>query len=152
MVACIYKSPSKWKSPKKGTFPFKWKNIRGNHIRSISLKKLRLVASNKSSFRKQPSMKQYIIFFAHNIKMPNLHLSLDDLKILAKIKDVKGYKIMYQKRLKSSFNESKPMKENNFDSARIEKIKKYFNKLRDRLSKPKIKEIIKDNSRTENKK
>ena len=84
--------------------------------------------------------------------MPNLHLSLDDLKILAKIKDVKGYKIMYQKRLKSSFNESKPMKENNFDSARIEKIKKYFNKLRDRLSKPKIKEIRKDNSRTENKK
>ena len=39
-----------------------------------------------------------------------------------------------------------------FDSARIEKIKKDFNELRDRLSKPKIKEIRKDNSRTENKK
>ena len=30
------------------------------------------------------------------------------------------------------------------DGARIEKIKKDFNKLRDRLSKPKIKEIRKD--------
>ena len=39
-----------------------------------------------------------------------------------------------------------------FNSARIEKIKKDFNELRDRLSKPKIKEIRKDNSRTENKK
>ena len=67
--------------------------------------------------------------------MPNLNLSLNDLKILAKIKDIKGYKSMSEKRLKSSFNESKPVKENNFDSARIEKIKKDFNELRDRLFK-----------------
>ena len=33
--------------------------------------------------------------------------------------------------------------ENYFDDARIEKMKKNFNKLRDRLSKPKIKEIKK---------
>ena len=40
----------------------------------------------------------------------------------------------------------------NFDDASIEKIKKDFNKLRDRLSKPKIKEIRKDFYRIENKK
>ena len=42
--------------------------------------------------------------------------------------------------------------ENNCDDARIEKIKKYFNKLRDRLSKPKIKEIRKELYRIETKK
>ena len=40
----------------------------------------------------------------------------------------------------------------NFDDVKIEKIKKDFNKLRDRLSKPKIKEIRKDLYRIENKK
>ena len=40
--------------------------------------------------------------------------------------------------------------EKNFDDARIETIKKDFNKMRDRLSKPKIKEIEKDLYRTEN--
>ena len=34
-------------------------------------------------------------------------------------------------------------KKNNFDDARTEKIKKYFNKLRDNLSKAIIKEIKK---------
>ena len=49
-------------------------------------------------------------------------------------------------------NESKPVKENNFDGAGIGKIKKDFNKLRDILSKPKIKEVRKDRYRLENKK
>ena len=40
----------------------------------------------------------------------------------------------------------------NFDDARIEKIKKDLNKLRDRLSKPKLTEIRKDLYRIENKK
>ena len=44
------------------------------------------------------------------------------------------------------------MKEKNFDDARIKKIKKGFNELRDRLSKPKIKEIRKDLYEVENKK
>ena len=44
------------------------------------------------------------------------------------------------------------MKEKNFDDARIKKIKKDFNELRDRLSKPKIKEIRKDLYEVENKK
>ena len=42
--------------------------------------------------------------------------------------------------------------EKNFDDARIGKIKKDLNKLRDRLSKPKLTEIRKDLYRIENKK
>ena len=54
----------------------------------------------------------------------------------------------------SSINESEPVKESekNFDDPRIKKIKKDFNKLTDRLSKPKIKEIRKDLYIIENKK
>ena len=53
---------------------------------------------------------------------------------------------MSEERLISSINESEPVKksEKNFDDARIEKTKKDFNKLKDRLSKPKLKEIKKD--------
>ena len=66
---------------------------------------------------------------------------------------------MSKDRLLSAINESEPVKEyeKNFDDARIEKIKKYFDKLRDRFSKPKIKENrrnfyeIKKNSYTKNK-
>ena len=57
-----------------------------------------------------------------------------------------------KEKLISSINESKPVKEKNFDDARIKKIKKDFNELRDRLSKPKIKEIRKDLYEVENKK
>ena len=66
--------------------------------------------------------------------------------------NIRGYEIMSQERLVSSVNESKPVKEKNFDGARIEKIINYFNELRDRLSKPKIKVIRKDLYKTENKK
>ena len=48
-------------------------------------------------------------------------------------------------------NQWKKVKKKN-DAARIEKFKKDFNKLRDRLSKPKIKDIRKDLYRIENKK
>ena len=67
---------------------------------------------------------------------------------------MKGYKSMSKERLLIILNELEKVKEseNNFYNARIEKIKKYFNKLRDRLSKPKIKEIRKDLCRTKNKK
>ena len=51
--------------------------------------------------------------------------------------DISGYKSMPKERLISSINES--VKE----SERTEKIRKDFNELRDRLSKPKIKEIRK---------
>ena len=49
-------------------------------------------------------------------------------------------------RLVSSINEPESVKESekNLDSARTERIKKNFNKLRDRLTRPKIKENRKD--------
>ena len=84
-----------------------------------------------------------------------VNLSLNDLKTIFKKKTgIKDYKSMYEERLLSVLNESKLVKENgkNFDDARIEKIKKDFNKLRDRLSKSKTKEIRKDLYRIENKK
>ena len=60
---------------------------------------------------------------------------------------VKGYKSML-----SSINESMKENEKNFDDARMEKIKKGFNELRDIPSKPKINEIREDLYRIENKK
>ena len=84
--------------------------------------------------------------------MPNVSLSLDDLRKLAKIKGIRGYKSMSEERLISSINESVKESEKNFDNERIKKIKKDFNKLRDLLSKPKITEIRKDLYKIENKK
>ena len=84
--------------------------------------------------------------------MPNVSLSLDDLRKLAKIKGIRGYKSMSEEKLISSINESVKESEKNFGNERIKKIKKDFNKLRDLLSKPKIKEIRKDLYKIENKK
>ena len=86
------------------------------------------------------------------MKMPNINLSLNDLETFEKIKGIKGYKSMPEEKLISSINESVKESEKNFDDARIEKIKKDFNELRDRRSKPKIKEIRKNLYRIENKK
>ena len=60
-----------------------------------------------------------------------VNLSLNELKT-----GIKGYKSASEERLLSVLNESESVKENetNFDDARIEKIKKDFNKLRDILS------------------
>ena len=55
---------------------------------------------------------------------------------------------MSEERLVRELNKSELVKE----SARIKNIKKYFNVLRDRFSKLKIKEIRKDFYRTENNK
>ena len=68
------------------------------------------------------------------------------------MRNIRVYEIMSQVRLVSSINESKPVKEKNFDGARTEKIINYSNELRDRLSKPKIKVIRKDLYKMENKK
>ena len=76
----------------------------------------------------------------------------DELKQIAKLRGIKDYKSMSKERLISSINESKTVKENNFNGARTEKIRKDFNELRDRLSNPKIKEIRKDLYKIENKK
>ena len=75
-----------------------------------------------------------------------IKLTSDELKAIAEIRGIRGYESMSEERLLSSLNESESVKESdkNFDDASIEKIKKEFNKLRDRLSKPKIKEIRKE--------
>ena len=64
-----------------------------------------------------------------------VNLSLNELKTVAKIRGIKGNKSIFEERLLSVLNESQAVKEseNNFDDARIEKIKKDFNKLKDRL-------------------
>ena len=83
-----------------------------------------------------------------------LKLTSDELKAIAEIRGIRGYESMSEERLLSSLNESESVKESdkNFDDGSIETIKKEFNKLRDRLSKPKIKEIRKDLYRIKNKK
>ena len=83
-----------------------------------------------------------------------VNLSLNELKTISKIRGIKGYESMSEERLLTVLNESESVKEieKNFDDARIEKIKKDFNKLRDRLSVPKTKEIKRDLYRMQNKK
>ena len=74
-----------------------------------------------------------------------LKQALNELKQIEKMRGIKGYKSMSEERLVSSIKESESEEEseNNFDGSRIKKIKKDLNKLRDRLSKPKIKVIRK---------
>ena len=97
----------------------------------ISLRKLRLIASNKRSFKKQPSKRQISKkhFFVYSAIMENL--TLDELKTISEMRDIISYESVFRERLISSINESKAMKEKNFNDARIEKIKKDFNKLSD---------------------
>ena len=72
--------------------------------------------------------------------MPNL--SLHELKQIAKMRRIKGYKNMSKERLLNALDESESAK--SLNNAKIEKIKEDFNKLRDRFLKPKIKEIRKN--------
>ena len=76
------------------------------------------------------------------------------MKTIAKTRGIKACKSTSEERLLSVLNESESVKESgkNFDHARIEKIKIDFNKLRDTLFRPTIKEIRKDLYRIENKK
>ena len=65
---------------------------------------------------------------------------------------IKGYKSMSKERLLSALDESESVgSENNFNNARIKKIREDLNKLRDRFLKPKIKEF-RNLSEMENKK
>ena len=83
--------------------------------------------------------------------MPNL--SLNELKQIAKIRRIKGYKSMSKEMLLSALDESESAGSgNNFNNARIKKIREDFNKLRDRFLKPKIKEIRRNLYEIENKK
>ena len=73
-----------------------------------------------------------------------LNLSLNELKLVAKSRGIKGYKSMSKERLLRDLSESELVEsENNFDNERLKKITKDFNELRDRSSKPQIKDIRK---------
>ena len=79
--------------------------------------------------------------------MPNL--SLNELKQIAKMRRIKGYKSMSKERLLNALDESESAK--SLNNAKVEKIKEDFNKLRNEL-KPKIKQIRKNLYETKNKK
>ena len=82
--------------------------------------------------------------------MPNL--SLHELKQIAKIRHIKGYKSMSKERLLSALDESESAwSGNNFNNARIEKIRD-FNKLRDRFLKLEMKETRRNLYEIKNKK
>ena len=80
-----------------------------------------------------------------------LNLSLNELKQMAKMRRIINYKNMSKERLLSALNESE-RSVNNFNNARIKEIREDFNKLRDILLKPKIKEIRRNLDEIENKK
>ena len=74
-----------------------------------------------------------------------LNLSLNELKLVAKSKGIKGYKTMSKEILLSALSELELVeKENNFDDKRLKKIRKDFNEFSAKFSKPQIKEIIKN--------
>ena len=83
-----------------------------------------------------------------------LNLSLNELKQITKMRRIKGYKSMPKEKLLSALDESieSTGSKNNFNNARIKKIREDFNKSRDKLLKPKIKEIRRNLYEIENKK
>ena len=81
-----------------------------------------------------------------------VNLSLNELKLIAKSRSIKGYKRMLEHELFSSPNASESLKESaknfddpkpktNFSKARTEKIRKEFNESRHKFYKSKINEI-----------
>ena len=91
----------------------------------ISLKKYRDWLPYKKQIQKN-------IFFCSYYK--NAKTNIKWIESNCKNGRIKGYKSMSEERLVSSINESEWLKESeeNFDGARIEKIKKDFSKLRDK--------------------
>ena len=74
--------------------------------------------------------RNYIKFFfaLHSIRM--LNFSLNELKQIAKVRRIKGYKDMSQERLLYALD--KPESAKSLNNTKIEKIKEDFNKLRDK--------------------
>ena len=73
---------------------------------------------------------------------------MEELKAIAKIRGIKGYKSMSEGELLNVCNLLKPVKKGkkpktNFSKTRIEKTRKEFNESRHKFSKLKIKEIRK---------
>ena len=82
-----------------------------------------------------------------------LNLSLNELKLVAKLREIKGYKSISKERILRALSESESVENRkNLDNTRIKKIREDFNKLRDRFLKPKIKEIRRNLYEIENKK
>ena len=93
-----------------------------------------------------------------------MDLSTKELKAIAKIRSIEGYKSMSEDELLSSLTSSKAVKKGkkpvkkckkpktNFLKVRIEKIRKEFNESRNNFSKLKIKEIRENLYETENEK
>ena len=79
-----------------------------------------------------------------------LNLSINELKLVAKLRGITGYKSISKERLLSALDKSESA--GNLDNARIKKIGEDFNKLKDRFLKPKIKEIRRNLYEIENKK
>ena len=85
--------------------------------------------------------------------LKGLGLSLEDLKAIAKVRDIKGYESMSEGELLSAITPSKKAKKatkkgkkqkKSFSKARIKEIREEFNELRYKFSKLKIKEITKN--------
>ena len=90
--------------------------------------------------------------------LETLRLSLEELKAIAEIRGIKGYKSMSKGGLLSALTPSKQAKKGkkktktDFSKAKIEKIRKEFNESRSKFSKLKIKEIRKNLYEIENEK
>ena len=72
-----------------------------------------------------------------------LNLSLNELKLVANSRGIKGYKSMSEERSLSALSKLVESK-NSFYDGRLRNIRKDLNELRDRFSKPRIKEIRKN--------
>ena len=82
-----------------------------------------------------------------------LNLLLNELKLIARSRHIKGYKSMSKERLLSALNESQLVEsEKNLDIARIKKIGEVFNESEDKFLKPKTKETSRNLYEIENEK
>ena len=85
--------------------------------------------------------------------MLKLNLSLKELRLIAKSRGIKGYKSISKEKLLGALDDSELAESgNNFDNARIKKIREDFNKLRHRFLNPKAEEIKRHLYEIENKK
>ena len=77
-----------------------------------------------------------------DLSLDDLKLSLDELRLVAKNRGIKGYKSMSEERLLSILSKPKLIK-NNVDDERLKKIREDLNKSRYEFFKSKIEEIRK---------